>query len=101
MPPFERMTARYKRLEYRALKYGSDDEAAPEAESRDQGCEALYYHCQPAIDAFINSPDDEILPSESASQLLMELRTSSTIAEVQYIQAILSQVRQRPALVTE
>ncbi|KAK9355257.1 hypothetical protein V1523DRAFT_405746 [Lipomyces doorenjongii] len=86
MPPFERMTARCKRLEYRALKDGSDDEAAPEAESRDQGCPVL--SSQPAIDAFINIPDDEILPSESASQLLMELRTSSTIAEVQYIQAI-------------
>ncbi|KAK9360213.1 hypothetical protein V1504DRAFT_455834 [Lipomyces starkeyi] len=59
------MTTHGKRLDYRAPNNGMDDEAASE--------DRIARSTMPG-------PDDEILHSESASQLL-ELRASSTIAE--------------------
>ncbi|KAK9384250.1 hypothetical protein V1515DRAFT_612261, partial [Lipomyces mesembrius] len=77
MSAFERVNTCRKRLDYRALNDGSDDEAAPEDRSIK------------TIDDFINIPDDEVLPSESALQLappesasqLAELRARSTTSE--------------------
>ncbi|KAK9364297.1 hypothetical protein V1504DRAFT_444168 [Lipomyces starkeyi] len=80
MPPFERMTTHCKRLDYRALNDGSDDETAPEDRIARSTIPGPVLSSQSAVDAFINIPDDEILPSESASQLL-ELGASSTFAE--------------------
>ncbi|KAK9313981.1 hypothetical protein V1524DRAFT_463215 [Lipomyces starkeyi] len=58
----------------------------------------LYYQVN---DAFINISDDEILHSESASQLV-ELRASSTIAETtMHSRNTFRQVGQRQATVTE
>ncbi|KAK9317584.1 hypothetical protein V1524DRAFT_423404, partial [Lipomyces starkeyi] len=74
------MTTRCNCLDYRAVNDGSDDEAAPEDRVARSTMPGPVLSSQSAIDAFINIPDDEILHSESASQLL-ELRASSIIAE--------------------
>ncbi|KAK9363205.1 hypothetical protein V1504DRAFT_362138, partial [Lipomyces starkeyi] len=95
------MTTRCKRLDYRALNDGSDDEAAPEDRVARSTMPGPVPSSQSAIGSFINIPDDEILPSESASQLL-ELGASSTIAETSiHSSNTFRQFRQRPAPVTE
>ncbi|KAK9326475.1 hypothetical protein V1520DRAFT_156551 [Lipomyces starkeyi] len=60
MPPFERISTRCKRLDYRALNDGSDDEAAPEDRVARSTMPGPVPSSQSAIDAFINIPDDEI-----------------------------------------
>ncbi|KAK9244334.1 hypothetical protein V1506DRAFT_541696 [Lipomyces tetrasporus] len=80
MSALERMTTRRKRLDYRALNDGSDDEAAPEDRIASSTMSAPLLSSQSAIDGFINIPDDEVLPSESASQLWtgLELKCNDT-----------------------
>ncbi|KAK9357830.1 hypothetical protein V1504DRAFT_365842, partial [Lipomyces starkeyi] len=90
------MTTRCNRLDYRAV-----NEAAPEDRVARSTMPGPVLSSQSAIDAFINISDDEILHPESASQLL-ELRTSSTIAETpMHSSNTFRQVGQRQATVTE
>ncbi|KAK9369639.1 hypothetical protein V1509DRAFT_618662, partial [Lipomyces kononenkoae] len=108
MSVFERMNTRRKRLDYRALNDGSDDEAAPEDRVVSSTMSAPLLSSQPTIDGFINIPDEEILPSESASQLalpesasdLAEARVRSTTSETS-IQSCNTFRQVRPAPVTE
>ncbi|KAK9252340.1 hypothetical protein V1507DRAFT_461859 [Lipomyces tetrasporus] len=69
MSAFERMNTRRKRLDYRALNDGSDDEAAPEDRVASSTMSAPLLSSQSTMNGFINIPDDEVLRSESASQL--------------------------------
>ncbi|KAK9342903.1 hypothetical protein V1522DRAFT_438539 [Lipomyces starkeyi] len=95
------MTTRRKRLDYRALNDSVDEEVASEDRVASSTTTAPILSRQSAIDVFINIPDDEVLPSESASQLT-ELKARSTTSETsihssnQFLQG-----RQRPAPVTE
>ncbi|KAK9310900.1 hypothetical protein V1524DRAFT_412263, partial [Lipomyces starkeyi] len=83
------------------LNDGSDEEVASEDRVASSTTTAPILSRQSAIDVFINIPDDEVLPSESASQLT-ELKARSTTSETsihssnQFLQG-----RQRPAPVTE
>ncbi|KAK9326100.1 hypothetical protein V1517DRAFT_268468, partial [Lipomyces orientalis] len=93
------MTSRSKCVDYRALNDGSCDEAAPEDRVASSTMPAP--SSQSAIDGFINVPDDEVLPSESASQL-QELRASSKTSETSiHSSNTFRQGRTRPAPVTE
>ncbi|KAK9327732.1 hypothetical protein V1520DRAFT_29630 [Lipomyces starkeyi] len=94
MPPFERMTTCCKRLDYSALNDGSDDEAAPEDRVARSTMPGPVLSSHSAIDGFINIPDDEILPSESASQL-SELGASSTTADTPIHSAKLASGKQQ------
>ncbi|KAK9341916.1 hypothetical protein V1522DRAFT_359054, partial [Lipomyces starkeyi] len=95
------MTTRRKRLDYRALNDGSDDEAAPEDRVASSTMSAPLLSSQSAIDGFINIPDDDVLPSESASQL-PELRARSTTSEASiHSSNTFLQGRPRPAPATE
>ncbi|KAK9312663.1 hypothetical protein V1524DRAFT_465630 [Lipomyces starkeyi] len=86
MSAFERMTTRSKRLDYRALNDGSDDDAAPEDRVASSTMSAPLLSSQSAIDGFISIPDDEVLPSESASQLA-ELEHAPRLLKPQSIPA--------------
>ncbi|ODQ73387.1 hypothetical protein LIPSTDRAFT_83072, partial [Lipomyces starkeyi NRRL Y-11557] len=95
------MTTHRKRLDYRALNDGSDDEAAPEDRVASSTMSAPLLLSQSAIDGFINIPDDDVLPSESASHL-PELRARSTTSEASiHSSNTFLQGRPRPAPATE
>ncbi|KAK9311505.1 hypothetical protein V1524DRAFT_442183 [Lipomyces starkeyi] len=79
----ERMVTRHKRRDYFLLNDGLDDETSPEDRIPDSD-----------LESFIDLSSSEVLPSESASQTLTPVGSSSSII------ARHSQRRPRPAPVT-
>lgn len=70
-PPFDGMTTRRKRLDYRLLNDGSDEEALPQDRVASP---------TPEIGTFFDGSNSEIVPSESASQYQLP-HTSSIMAD--------------------
>jgi hypothetical protein len=95
------MQTRQKRLDYRALNDGSDEEALPE--DRINRTSGLLSNPAPTlpvsqedVETTTNVPGDEILPSESASQFpTTDTGTSVTSSD------LFRRHRQRPAPATE
>jgi hypothetical protein len=98
----EPMLTRRKRIDYRLLNDGSDDEALPEDRVPASIIGAApFTSSQTEREVFVNIPDSEILPSESASQFPV-LQASSTAAEASVVSHGLgSQNHYRPAPATE
>ncbi|KAK9318784.1 hypothetical protein V1517DRAFT_234819, partial [Lipomyces orientalis] len=101
------MQTRQKRLNYRVLNDGSDEEALPE--DRIYQLSELLPNLAPTLPAsqedvvaLADIPSDELLPSESASQLEEASQESSTDAATSLISPnLFGHHRQRPAPVTE
>ena len=92
----ERMVSRQARVDYLLLNDGYDDETLPEdyiSETAQSGTTQL----QPEIKSFSNIPSSEILPSESASQIIHSPIPTSSFSSVLPPR---SQKRWRPAPVT-
>ncbi|KAK9260725.1 hypothetical protein V1519DRAFT_447711 [Lipomyces tetrasporus] len=89
MSAFERMNTRRKRLDYRALNDGSDDEAAPEDRVASSTMSAPLLSSQSTMNGFINIPDDELRARSTTSET--SIHSSNTF----------HQDHSRPAPVTE
>ncbi|KAK9352938.1 hypothetical protein V1523DRAFT_336036, partial [Lipomyces doorenjongii] len=100
------MRTRQKRLNYRDLNDGSDEEALPE--------DRIYQLSEPLsnlaptlsasreeVVALADIPGDELLPSESASQLEASQESSTDAGTSSISHNLFRQHRQRPAPATE
>jgi hypothetical protein len=100
------MRTRQKRLDYRVLNDGSDEEALPE-DRIDQSSKSLSNLPPPLLvseegrETITNVPDGELLPSESASQLPTSQQSSTDTGTSVTSSGVFHRHRQRLAPATE